>query len=180
MPTSNAVTVEVLSPISFEPFGWVLGKSHPLKKDAVGFRSPASDFWHEHFFDPGMGGDTEVLWVKYRDNNPLVSKLEVHHMTQQAVVPLTSDIVQVLCLSDENRTPDLSTLRAYHLSPGVGICMRPGVWHATRADDATCLMLTRRSTTEDLIDHLINERPAKESAILEIPPIRLLRTEADR
>jgi ureidoglycolate lyase len=52
--------------------------------------------------------------------------------------------------------------------------MRAGVWHATRADNATCLMLTRGSTTEDLIGHLVNERPAKESAILEIPQVRLL------
>jgi ureidoglycolate lyase len=89
-------------------------------------------------------------------------------------VPLTKEIVQVLCLSDANQTPDLSTLRAYRLSPGVGICMRAGVWHATRADNATCLMLTRGSTTEDLIGHLVNERPAKESAILEIPQVRLL------
>ena len=174
MHTSDAVTVEALSPTSFEPFGWVLGKTDPLKKDAVGFRSPASDFWHEHFFDPGTGGNTEVLWVEYRDNNPLVSKLEVHHMTQQAVVPLTKEIVQILCLSDANQTPDLSTLRAYRLSPGVGICMRAGVWHATRADNATCLMLTRGSTTEDLIDHLVNSQPAKETAILEIPQVRLL------
>jgi ureidoglycolate lyase len=179
MPTSNAVTVGVPNPDSFEPFGWILGKPDPLQNNPVAFRSPASDFWHEHFFDPGTGGDTEVLWVKYRDNNPLVSKLEVHHMTQQAVVPLTNAIVQVLCLSDANQTPDLSTLRAYRLSPGVGICMRPGVWHATRADDATCLMLTRRSTTEDLIDHLVNARPAKESTILEIPPVRLLRADAE-
>jgi ureidoglycolate lyase len=173
MPTSNVITVEHLSAESFEPFGWVLGKSHALKKTPIAFRSPASDFWHEHFFDPGTGGDTEVLWVEYRDNSPLVSKLEVHHMTQQAVVPLTKEIVQVLCLSDANQSPDLATLRAYRLSPGVGVCMRPGVWHATRADNATCLMLTRRSTTKDLIYHLINDHPAKESAISEITPVRL-------
>jgi ureidoglycolate lyase len=157
----------------------MLGKPQSLQNDAIGFRSSASDFWHEHLFDPGTNGDTEVLWVNYRDNNPLVSRLEVHHVTQQAVVPLTGDIVQVLCLSDTNQTPDLSTLRAYHLSPGVGICMRPGVWHATRADDATCLMLTRRSTTADLIDHLVNARPAKESTILDIPAVRLLRAGAE-
>jgi ureidoglycolate lyase len=179
MPTPHAVTVEALSPASFEPFGWVLGKPQSLQKDAIGFRSPASDFWHEHFFDPGTGGDTEVLWVEYRDNNPLVSKLEVHHVTQQAVVPLTGEIVQILCLSDANQRPDLSTRRAYHLSPGVGICMRPGVWHTTRADNATCLMLTRRSTTADLIDHLVNARPAKESASRDIPAVRLLRAGAE-
>ena len=173
MPTSNAVTVEVPNSDSLEPFGWILGKSDALKTTPIAFRSPASDFWHEHFFNPGTDGDTEVLWVEYRDNSPLVSKLEVHHMTQQAVVPLTKEIVQVLCLSDANQSPDLATLRAYRLPPGVGICMRPGVWHATRADNATCLMLTRRSTTKDLIDHLINDHPAKESAISEITPVRL-------
>lgn len=179
MPTSHAVTVEALSAASFEPFGWMLGKPQSLQTGALAFRSTASDFWHEHSFDPGTGGDTEVLWVSYRDNNPLISKLEVHHMTQQAVVPLTGEIVQILCLSDANQMPDLSTLRAYHLSPGVGICMRPRIWHATRADDATCLMLTRRSTTADLIDHLVHARPATETIILEIPAVRLLRADAE-
>ena len=168
------VVVENPTAESVEPFGWVLGKSHALQAIPVAFRSPASDFWHEHFFDPGAGGDTEVLWVAYRDANPVISKLEVHHITQQAVVPLTGSIIQILCLSDANQAPDLSTLRAYRLFPGVGICMRPGVWHATRADNATCLMLTRRSTTEDLVDHLVNKRPAQESTILDIPPVRLL------
>ncbi len=179
MPTPHAVTVEALSPTSFEPFGWMLGKPRSFQKDAISFRSPASDFWQEHLFDPGTGGDTEVLWVSYRDNNPLISKLEVHHTTQQAVVPLTGEIIQVLCLSDANQTPDLSTLRAYHLAPGVGICMRSSVWHATRANDATCLMLTRRSTTADLIDHLVRARPATESTILDIPPVRLLRANSE-
>jgi ureidoglycolate lyase len=174
MQTPNAIPVEDLSPTSFEPFGWVLGKSDPLRTNPVGFYSPASDFWHEHVFDAGAGGETEILWVAYRDNNPLVFKLEVHHLTQQAVVPLTNEIFQILCLSDVNQRPDLSTLRAYRLSPGVGICMRPGVWHATRAENATCLMLTRRSTTKDLVDHLVNERPATESTIVEIPQVLLV------
>jgi ureidoglycolate lyase len=175
MPTSSTITVETPSPASFAPFGWMLGQGSALTKDPVEFRSPATDFWHEHDFDPGAGGDTEVLWVTYRDADSPVSKLEVHHLTQQAVVPLTKEIVQVLCLSDGNRAPDLSTLRAFALSPGVGICMRPGVWHATRADDATCLMLTRRSTTLDLVDHLNNGRAAQESTIVDIPPVHLHR-----
>jgi ureidoglycolate lyase len=174
MATPNTIAVEAPGPDSIEPFGWLLGTPLSQKENPICYRSPASDFWHEHLFDAGTQGETEVLWVNYRDNGPLVSKLEVHHMTQQAVVPLTKEIVQILCLSDAVGVPDLSTLRAFHLSPGTGICMRPGVWHATRADDATCLMLTRRSTTEDLIDHLVNERPAKESAIRTIPEVRLV------
>jgi ureidoglycolate lyase len=173
MPTST-VTVEIPTAESIAPFGWLLGQGDALINNPIAFRSPSSDFWHEHLFDPGAGGDTEVLWVTYRDADSPVAKLEVHHLTQQAVVPLTKGIVQVLCQSDENQTPDLSTLRAYHLPPGVGVCMRPGVWHATRADDATCLMLTRRSTTLDLVAHLQNKQPAMESASSAIPPLRLV------
>lgn len=174
MSISRTVIIQHLSRASFEPFGCVLGMPDSLNAEPLGFRSPASDFWHEHNFDPGLGGDTEVLWVKYRDASPLVSKLEVHHLTEQAVVPLTNEIVQIVCLSDASRAPDVSTLRAYRLFPGVGICMRPGVWHATRATDATCLMLTRRSTTEDLIDHLVNARPARESSSSWIPQVCLV------
>jgi ureidoglycolate lyase len=171
MPTPHTVTVEALSAASFEPFGSVFGLPNPLNADPVGFFSPASDFWHEHLFDPGTGGDAEVLWVAYRNASPLVAKLEVHHLTQQAVVPLTGAIIQILCLSDMSGTPDLSTLRAFRLAPGIGLCMRPGVWHTTRADNTTCLM--RRSTTKDLIDHLVNARVATESASADIPPVQL-------
>ncbi|CAN5194165.1 ureidoglycolate lyase [soil metagenome] len=171
----RTVTVEALSPAAFAPFGWLLGQADALTINRIEFRSPATDFWHEHYFDPGTAGDTEVLWVTYRDADSPVSRLEVHHLTQQAVVPLTKEIVQVLCLSDGNQAPDLSTLRAFALSPGVGICMRPGVWHTTRADDATCLMLTRRSTSVDLVDHLNNGRVPTESMIVDIPPVPLLR-----
>ena len=174
MPTSTTVTVDTLSPASFAPYGWVLGQSQLPKDVAVEFRSTASDFSHQHLFDPGAGGDTEVLWVTYRDASPAISKLEVHHLTQQAVVPLTQQIFQVLCLSDERQAPNLSTLRAFRISPGVGICMRPGVWHTTRAVDATCLMLTRPSTTADLVAHLTSKQPARESTIVEIAPVRLI------
>ena len=180
MPPPRSVPVEDITHASVAPFGWLLGKPDPSKPEPFGFRSPASDFWHEHAFDSGTNGDTEVLWVKYRDNGPLVSKLEVHHVTQQAVVPLTNAIVQILCVSHADRSPDLSTLRAFRLSPGVGLCMRPGIWHATRADDATCLMLTRRSTTIDLVDHLVNKYAAKESASSAIPQVRLIVDDADR
>ena len=175
----RSIPVEDIDHESVAPFGWLLGKPDPSKPEPFGFRSPAGDFWHEHAFDPGKNGDTEVLWVKYRDNGRLVSKLEVHHLTQQAVVPLTNGIIQILCSSHADRSPDLSTLRAFRLSPGLGLCMRPGVWHATRADDATCLMLTRGSTTNDLVAHLVDARPANESTILEIQEVRLLVADAD-
>jgi hypothetical protein len=45
--------------------------------------------------------------------------------------------------------------------------MRPGCWHASfvLGGETTCLMLTRRSTTRDLVAHLRGESVAVESSI---------------
>jgi ureidoglycolate lyase len=169
----QAVQVRPASQASFEPYGWVLGKPPSVTADPAVYTSPATDFWHEHVFDPGKDGDVEVLWVKYRDNDPIVDRLEKHCLTQQAVIPLTGAITQIVACEARDGTPDLTSVRAFRLSPGIGVCMRPGVWHATRSDSALCLMLTRRSTTLDLVKHLKHSSMPHETALHEISPIRL-------
>jgi ureidoglycolate lyase len=165
--------VETPTPERLDGYGWLLGKPFPTEDSAEAYRNSASGFWSEHIFDPGEGGETEVLWVDYADPNPVVGKLETHHRTQQAVVPLTGEIIQILALSGGDGAPDLSSLRAFRLAPGIGLCMRPGVWHATRSQGAQCLMLTRRSTTLDLVKHLKVGEPCAESEVRDITPIRL-------
>ncbi len=81
MPTSNAVTVEAPVPI-IRALRWVLGKPIP-QKDAAGFRSPASDFGAKTSLIPAQKATPRSCGSSI-DNNPLVSKLEVHHLTQQA------------------------------------------------------------------------------------------------
>jgi ureidoglycolate lyase len=169
--------VEAINEASVAPFGWMLGKSLPTATDAVAFTSPGSDFWHEHVFNAGDGGRHEILWVKYRSTDVTVATLEVHHLTQQAVVPVIGSIVQVVAASDTAGEPDLATLRAFAIDPGQGICMRPGIWHATRSAgrEATCLMLTRQSTTMDLVRHLNQGAAAQESRLTDITPFQLKR-----
>lgn len=171
----TAIRIEDISEAAVAPFGWMLGKPLPPAKDAVAFTSPGSDFWHEHVFNAGSGGEHEILWVKYRSTDARVAKLEVHQLTQQAVVPVIGSIIQVVATSDAAGEPDLATLRAFAIAPGQGICMRPGTWHATRSGggEATCLMLTRRSTTLDLIRHLNHGETAEESGMADIPALRL-------
>jgi hypothetical protein len=71
-----------------------LAKAWPVPieaaKNTQAFISPNSDFWHVHDFEPGKGGQTEVLWVTYRPRLLTISGLEVHWYTEQAVVPLGS------------------------------------------------------------------------------------------
>ncbi len=173
----TAIRIEPISEAVVAPFGWMLGKPLPTAADAIAFASPASDFWHEHVFDTGAGGESEILWVKYRSDDPNVTRLEVHHLTQQAVVPVIGSIVQIVAASDAAGKPDLSTVRAFTIAHGQGLCMRPGIWHATRSSggEATCLMLTRQSTTRDLVNHLNQGAAAEESRMLDIPPLRLER-----
>jgi ureidoglycolate lyase len=172
--------IEEATPDSVTPYGWMLGKPFPSEASAPAFRNSATGFWREHLFDPGKDGEVEVLWVDYNNADPLVGQLEKHHLTQQAVVPLKGNIIQILALSAADGAPDLSSLRAFRLSAGIGLCMRPDVWHATRSKAATCLMLTRASTTVDLIAGLEREAPPTETSLRDIPPVRLMRERQGR
>jgi ureidoglycolate lyase len=163
----SRIEIQALTIDNFRPYGWLLGKTIRLDGSVPAFSNREIDFWQEHIFNPGSGGETEVLWVNYKDTSREVSRLEVHRLTQQAVVPLTGEIIQVVAASDPDGSPDISSISAFRVRVGEGICMQAGCWHTTRvgAHDVKCLMLTRRSTTVDLINHLTAGSPLSESAI---------------
>lgn len=175
--TEIPLQIETLTEAAVAPYGWMLGKPLASAPAGAAFGSPASDFWQEHVFDTGADGQPEVLWVTYRSADPVIAKLEVHHLTQQAVVPLTGSVVQVVAASRPDGEPDLATVKAFLIPQGLGICMAPGTWHATRTADkeAVCLMLTRRSTTVDLVRHLNKGAAATESRLTDIAARRLVR-----
>ncbi|SMG26684.1 ureidoglycolate lyase [Paraburkholderia susongensis] len=175
MPTARSIPIEPLDAACCEPYGWMLGKPVRADGDTPAFVSPASDFWREHLFDTGSPGETEILWVVYRNRDESIASLEVHRLTQQAIVPLSAPVVHLVAASTEDGEPDLDTLRAFAIPVGMGLCMRPNIWHATRVRDreATCLMLTRPSTTRDLVVHLKTGAPARESAIRTIGARRI-------
>ena len=175
MTSNTQLEINDLTPDAFNAYGWMLGKPMPDGNGVPLYTNPATDFWQEHLFNTGAGGDAELLWVNYRSRSPEIASLEKHLLTQQAIVPLTGAIIQVVALSAADGSPDLSTLAAFRVPQGQGVCMRPGCWHATRVCDpeVTCLMLTRRSTTVDLIQHLTTDASATESAIVAIPARQL-------
>lgn len=167
------VPIEPLTQEAVAPFGWLLGKPFPQEADAVAFANAATDFRQEHVFHPGEGGEVEVLWVSYRNDERAIGTLERHLLTQQAVVPLVGPIIQILALSLADGSPDLESLRAFHVPPGMGVCVKPETWHATRSAGSTCLMLTRSTTTVDLIGHMAHGREPVETELLDVPGIRL-------
>jgi ureidoglycolate lyase len=160
----RSLAIEPLTAEAIAPFGWMLGKPCDAA-DAASFISPASDFWSEHIFDTA-GGQTEMLWVVYRSRDVSIARLEAHLLTQQAIIPLTGAIIQIVGLGLPDGSVDQASVRAFQVPRGRGICMRPGCWHATRVehDEVTCAMLTRRSTTLDLARHLKESGELDESA----------------
>lgn len=152
----------------------MLGKPFPTDPAIPALTNPATDFWREHVFEPGDGGESEILWVNYRSTTS-VSQLEKHIQTQQAIVPLTGSIIHIVACNAADGSPDLNTLAAFAVAPGQGICMSPGCWHATRvkSTEVTCLMLTRRSTTVDLVAHMNTGCAAQESALVAVPTIEI-------
>ncbi|RDJ98048.1 ureidoglycolate lyase [Paraburkholderia lacunae] len=177
MPTALFIPIGPLDATLCEPYGWMLGKPVRADSDAPSYISPASDFWREHLFDTGSQGETEILWVTYRNRDKKVTSLELHRLTQQAIVPLTAPVIQIVATSSDDGTPNLNSLRAFDIPVGKGLCMRPNIWHATRVHEreATCLMLTRPSTTYDLVVHLKTHAPACESVMRSIEMHRLER-----
>ncbi|OTP74901.1 hypothetical protein PAMC26577_14370 [Caballeronia sordidicola] len=55
----------------------------------------------------------------------MVAGLKTHWLTQQAIVPLTGAITQLVPLNTPSGSPDLATLRAFRVPVGLGICMKP-------------------------------------------------------
>lgn len=175
MQDEIGLAIRPLDGVSFSAYGWMLGKPYPAGGETPCFSNAATDFWREHLFDPGPGGEHEILWVNYRSRDPRVGSLETHLLTQQAIIPLTGEIIQVVAASGPDGRPDPSSIAAFSIPPGQGICMRPGCWHATRVREgqASCVMLTRRSTTLDLVGHLRDGNPMHESVISAVPGVML-------
>jgi ureidoglycolate lyase len=178
----RTITAEELDPDALAGCGTLLGLPPVAAAGAPSFVGPAAEFRHVHDFDPGADGTVEILWVRYRNDALVARALEAHWLTEQAVVPLGAAIVQVVCPSreDGSRLPDLDRLRAFHVPAGYGVCMDRGCWHTTfvTSGEATCLMLTRASTTRDLAAHLTEGAPAKESTIVDLAelggPVRVV------
>ncbi|MGC1440781.1 MAG: hypothetical protein WA888_09245, partial [Burkholderiaceae bacterium] len=68
-PGCPLVVIEPLTADRFADYGEVLGLPIELTQEPNAYSFPASDFWHSSDFDPGSGGQTEVLWVNYRDTS---------------------------------------------------------------------------------------------------------------
>lgn len=170
------VRIEVPTAQTAAPYGSLLGKPFPEERDAIAsFRTPSGmAVWRQELFDVGPGGEPEIAWVIHKGADPIVTRFEKHDLTEQAVIPLTGDLIQIVALSGADEAPDLSTIRAFRLTPGIGLSMGRNIWHASRSKGITLAMLTRGSTSVAMARFQKKEGPISETAFRETSPIRLI------
>jgi ureidoglycolate lyase len=158
MPGIERINVQGLTREAYEPFGWVLG-ARPFSEDRDCYSdSEQAIAWHGHNFDAGEAGVVEFVWAHYKWCGFSLLRLECHRLTQQAIIPVTGDpIVQVVSPPPidpmaPDLSPDLDRIMAFLLDGTKGVCMRRGCWHwqLPLVDQATYLVVTRRSTTMEL------------------------------
>ncbi len=172
-PAAPAKPIAIITPTAenVAPYGSLLGAiPYPTPTGAT---APTTQSQRQDMFDPGEGGKTEIVWVAYSNTTPLIGRLEKHYLTEQTVAPLTGTIIQVLALSGPDGKPDPATIRAFRLPPGTGINMGLGVWHTTRSKGSTVLMLSRSSTTDDILRRRTDPRPLIETIMVDVPPVLL-------
>jgi ureidoglycolate lyase len=175
MRTTREVRIQQLTSKAYAPFGWVLG-TESTSSEGDYFDGTELKRWHEHDFEVGEGGVVEFLWIQYKLRPFSLVRLESHRLTEQALIPVDGKpMIHVVCPppscpSRQDIIPDLERLTAFLLDGSVGVCMKQGCWHwhFPLVDCATYLMVTRRSTSEDL-DRAIESRTAlTETVVREI------------
>ncbi len=63
----SPIEVQPLTVHNFRPYGWLLGKATPPESGSVAFSNAETTFQEEHIFDSGVGGELQILWVIYRN-----------------------------------------------------------------------------------------------------------------
>lgn len=174
--TFPRLTIDPLTSEAFTPYGWVLGKPLSKTDEAPFFQSDSLSIWREHLFDTGAPNETEILWSRVTEGNNVIRQMETRRLTQQVTVPLTGSLIQIVAAAQPGGGLSTNSLRAFEIPVGMGTCLRPGCWHSTRAlaGTVTAMMLSRRSTTYDLLVHLHTGSPTSESATMHISPHRIV------
>ncbi|MPW20408.1 ureidoglycolate hydrolase [Paraburkholderia sp. CNPSo 3157] len=177
MKTVPLLNIEPLTPDAFARYGWVLGNPVAYGSDQPFYNSDTFSIWREHLFDAGAPNETEILWSRFKDGDLTVRSLETRWLTQEAVVPLTGPLIQIVAVSDESGEPDIDSVRAFIVPVGMGTCVRPQSWYAIRilGDEVEAFVLSRRSATNDLIAHRRAGRPTAQSKLRSIAAREVVR-----
>lgn len=173
------IRIEPLTREAYAPFGWVLGERPDQdRRDSLCLDSENVTFWHEHDFRVEGDGVVELVWVHYKWRGFSIRRFESHRVTEQAMIPVTgAPLVHVVCPPPDDPmapdiAPDLDRMKAFLLDGSKGVCMRRGCWHEPQnfplVGSVSAVVITRRSTTMDLLNAEHSGVSSTETAVVEI------------
>lgn len=155
---ATTLLVQKLTPEAFEPYGWVIGE-RPSEDDPTLYATESTIFSTAHIFDPGEGGEAEMVWVNYGPKELVLTGLESHRLTEQSFTALGGSfpVIHVVAPPPDDPmapdvAPEMSKAAAFLIDGTKGVCLRRAAWHAhfSLGGWANFLMMTRRSTTDEI------------------------------
>ena len=178
MPT---IRVEPLTAAAYAPFGYVLGERPAATQNDVTVGVIAA-FWAERDFGVGPGGVTQFIWAVYAPSTPQTEHMESHRLTEQAIIPVTGKPILHLVAppnadpSAADNVPDLSQAKAFLLDGTKGVVMARGTWHCHfgLVPETVYCVLTRRSTTDDILAGRLDNALMKETVLRPIEQVTLV------
>jgi len=117
--------VELLTPETFAPFGTVL----ECRDDKIAGKNEIVTHWHDLVSLDSLGEDPVAAFVTTYRRDFVISKLERHEKSSEIFFPSRGMAVMPFAESLQNGDPDLSSIRAFLLTPGKPFVSGRGVWH---------------------------------------------------
>jgi ureidoglycolate hydrolase len=143
------VTLEPMTPETFEPFGHLIDAP---RSDAPDLQGDLTSGWGVPF---EADGSVEVLALHTPYGGSRFTKLERHFHVTQAFVAVGGSVSGVAVAPGARDGPDLERIRAFFIEPPQGYVLGRGVWHSLDrfplyGPGSTFVMVTERETTREL------------------------------
>lgn len=158
-----SVKIEMLDQEGFKTFGNVVVASD---KD-VRVDNAIVTHWHDLAELSSLGKDPVVAFVNCKRRPFIVTQLERHVGTSEIFFPVKGHAAMIFATSKADGSPDMSSLRAFILSPGRPFISNRGIWHWVPfplGDSWESFLLVEK----DLIDSDLETRNLPEQVRIEL------------
>ncbi len=113
-------------------------------------------YW-AHLANFEINGTIDVGWVTMRKRPMLLTQLERHFKTVEAVIPVDDAMVLPVAagqdFGDYNARPKLADVRGFYLRPGQMVTYKPGAWHfggfPLNKPEASFIVFCRKGTADE-------------------------------
>jgi ureidoglycolate hydrolase len=147
----KSIKVVELSKELYQPIGYFVERpAHiPTIEDDI------VRYW-AHLAEFEIPGPIDVGWVTMRKRPMVLTQMERHFQTVEAVLPLDDAMVLPVAIGhdfgDYEALPQPEDVRGFYLRPGQMVTYLPGAWHfggfPLHKDEASFIVFCRKGTAE--------------------------------